>query len=77
MNFELIGNISVIRTIAIGNSIREVERLRQTYGYGRWRKLAGIATVRFENDEVRKVELHWYEAHGIGRKEIRVKRILG
>jgi hypothetical protein len=77
MKFEIISKISSIRTIAVGNSIRELDRLKKDYGSGRWRKLAGIATVRFENGEVTTAEIHWYEAHGIGKRDIRVKKELG
>ncbi|WP_017715239.1 hypothetical protein [Kamptonema formosum] len=76
MKFEIIGDIDRIETIAIGSSIREVERLRKTYGLGRWRKLKGTATIRLDDGTVFEAELHWYEAHGIGKKEIKVKRIL-
>ncbi len=77
MYFELVGDIADIETIAINHSIRELERLEKRYGLGRWRKLKGVALVRLENGEVRKAELHWYEAHGIGRKRMKVKRIVG
>ena len=76
MKFEIIGAIDNIETVAIGSSIREVERLRKTYGLGRWRKLKGTATIRLDDGTVCAAELHWYEAHGIGKKEIKVKRIL-
>lgn len=76
MNFGIIGNITDIEIIAVGNSIRQLERLRDTYGSGRWRKLKGIATVSLNDGTVCDVELHWYEAHGIGKKEIKIKRFL-
>jgi len=76
MNFEIIGDIGDIEIIAVGKSIRDLTRLRRVYGSGRWRKLMGVALVRLENGEVRKAELHWYEAHGIGKKEIKRKRYL-
>ena len=74
--FEIISEITDIETIAIESSIDEVARLRKQYGQGRWRKLKGVAMIRLRNDRVRKAELHWYEAHGIGRKEIKRKRYL-
>jgi hypothetical protein len=43
------------------------------YGKGRWRKLKGIATVRLANGNLRRVELHWHEAHGIGRRDLKIK----
>ena len=76
MYFELIGGITGIERIAVGSSIREIARLRKQFGTGRWRKLKGVATVRLANGRIRKVELHWYEAHGIGKKKIKIKRYL-
>jgi len=76
MNFEIIGEITNIETIAVGSSIREVARLRKVYGAGRWRKLKGIATIRLADGTIYEAEVHWYEAHGIGKKEIKIKRIL-
>jgi len=62
--------------IAIGNSIRDLPRLRKLYGDGRWRKMKGVASIQLRNGRVRKTEIHWYEAHGIGRKEFKRKRYL-
>jgi hypothetical protein len=76
MNFEIIGEITNIETIAVGSSIREVARLRKVYGAGRWRKLKGIATIRLADGTIYEAAVHWYEAHGIGKKEIKIKRIL-
>ncbi len=76
MNFEIIGEVTQIETIAVGNSIRDVKRLRKQYGKGRWRKLKGVAQVRLRSGRIRLAELHWYEAHGIGRQEIKRKRYL-
>lgn len=76
MNFKIVGPIQDIETIAIGNSIREVDRLRDLYGKGRWRKLKGIALIQFADGRIRKAELHWYEAHGVGRFEFKRKRYL-
>ena len=74
MPFEIIGDIVEIETIATGRSIRELARLQRLYGRGRWRKLKGVALVRLRSGTLRRAELHWYEAHGIGRKEIKRKR---
>ena len=74
--FEVLGEITDIEAIAIGSAIRDLPRLRRVYGKGRWRKLKGIALVRLRTGRVRRAELHWYEAHGIGRKEIKRKRYL-
>ena len=73
MWFELLTSITETETIAVGNSIRELDRLRKRYGVGRWRKRKGIAKIRLADDTICTAELHWYEAHGIGKKEIRVK----
>jgi len=73
MDFEIIGKISEIETIATGGSIRGLARLRKRYGRGRWRKMKGLATVRLEDGTIHTAEIHWYEAHGIGRKEFKVK----
>ena len=74
--FEIIGRIDCIETIAVGNGIREIRRLRKIYGRGHWRKLKGIALVSFANGKIRLVEIHWYEAHGIGRKELKIKQFV-
>lgn len=76
MDFEIISTITNIENIAIGNSIRDLERLRKTYGGTRWRKVKGIATIQLANGRIRKAEIHWYEAHGIGKREIKRKRYL-
>ena len=73
MDFKLLGRVSRIETIAVGNAIREIRRLRRTYGPGRWRKRKGIAKVQLTNGTIRLVELHWYEVHGIGRYELKIK----
>ncbi|MBI3169171.1 MAG: hypothetical protein HYZ22_11875 [Chloroflexi bacterium] len=76
MDFEIVSNIENIETIAIGSSIRVFEYLQKTYGHGRWRKLKGTATVKIPNGQFRHVELHWYEAHGIGKRDIKIKYYL-
>ena len=76
VEFEIVGDIGNIEKIAVKASIRDLSRLRKTYGKARWRKLKGIARVRLPNGKIRIAELHWYEAHGIGRKEICWKRYL-
>ena len=75
-SFEIISDITDEEVIAIGRSIRDLERLREQYGDGRWRKMKGIATIRLRNGRIRKAEIHWYEAHGIGRKEFKRKGYL-
>ena len=76
MHFEIIGKIEHVETIAVGGRIRDIMRLRKQFGPGRWRKLKGIARVRIQSGEMREAELHWYEAHGIGRKKMKIKRFL-
>ena len=76
MYFEIIGEFSEIERIARGLSVRERARLRKQFGPGRWRKLKGVATVRLANGRIRTVELHWYEAHGIGKRKLKIKRYL-
>ena len=75
-NFQLIGPITEIEVIAVRHSIRALKFLQTTYGRGRWRKLKGVATVRFEDGMIRRAEVHWYEAHGIGKRQMKVKRLL-
>ncbi len=75
-SFEIIGEITDIEIIAVSSSIRDIARLRKHYGPGRWRKLKGIAMIRLHSGRIREAELHWYEAHGIGKKEIKRKRYL-
>ena len=76
MSFEIIGEITVVETIAAGTGIRDIKRLRKHYGKGRWRKMKGIARVRLDSGRIRLAELHWYETHGIGRKEVKRKSYL-
>jgi hypothetical protein len=76
MNFEIVGEITEIEIIAVGSKIRMLRLLRKKYGKGRWRKLKGIATVRLFDDTIRLAEIHWFEAHGIGKKKMRIKRFL-
>ncbi|MFQ5913343.1 MAG: hypothetical protein ACE5JS_09180 [Nitrospinota bacterium] len=76
VGIEVIGKISRPETIAVGRGIRELDRLRRVYGPGRWRKRKGVASVRLPDGTICTAEVHWYEAHGIGRKEFKVKKIL-
>jgi len=76
MDFEIVGEITAIETIATGRGVRDLRRLRRSYGKGRWRKMKGIARIRLRSGHVRLAELHWYEAHGIGKKEFKRKRYL-
>jgi hypothetical protein len=74
--FDIISEIREVEVIAVGPAVRDRARLRKAYGPGRWRKLKGIAEVRLPSGRIRLTELHWYEAHGIGKKEIKRKRYL-
>jgi hypothetical protein len=76
MHFELLENIQDVEIIAIGSKIRILPFLQSEFGRGRWRKLKGVAHVRLHNGETRLAELHWFEAHGIGRKFLRIKRYI-
>ena len=76
MSFEIVSELQDICLIASGNSIREHKRLQKIYGRGRWRKLKGKAEIRLSDGTIHLAELHWYEAHGIGKKEFKIKRIL-
>ena len=76
MKFKIVGKIRNEETFASGSAIREIARLRRIYGKGRWRKRKGIADIKLENGTQKQVELHWYEATGIGRKEFKIKRFL-
>ena len=73
---EIIGEITVLETIALGHAIRDLPRLQKLYGKARWRKMKGRALMRLPSGRVRLVELHWYEAYGIGRRELKRKRYL-
>ena len=76
MYFEIIGEIESIETIATGGRIKDIMRLRKQYGSAKWRKLKGIAKVRLQSGRICNAEIHWYEAHGIGRKKLKIKRLL-
>ena len=74
--FELISEISAIEIIAVNLSIRERDKLKAQFGNYRWKKLKGVSYVRFPNGETYKAEIHWYEAHGVGRRKMKIKYIL-
>ncbi len=73
IEFEIVGEVSEIQIIATGPSVRDRTRLRKQHGEGRWRKLKGIANVRLVSGRIRLAEIHWYEAHGIGKREFKIK----
>jgi hypothetical protein len=76
MYLDIIGEVEEIETIAVGGRINDIMRIRKQYGSGRWRKLKGVAKVRLQSGRICKAEIHWYEAHGIGRRKMKIKRIL-
>ena len=76
MSFEIVGEIEQVETIATGNGVRVRKYLRKAYGQGRWRKRKGVVRVRLPNGGLRRVELHWYEAHGIGKRDFKIKSYL-
>ncbi len=76
MHFEIIGEIENPETFATGKGIRELSRLQKIYGKGKWRKRKGVASVKLSDGLIRRAELHWYEATGIGKKEFKIKRYL-
>lgn len=73
---NLRSEIGEVEVIAAGTAIRELPRLQEVHGAGRWRKLKGVAAVELPNGEVARAEVHWYEAHGVGRRELKIKRLL-
>jgi len=76
-DFDLLTEITDIEIIARGKGVRIRRYLNKTYGRGRWRKLKGCASIQLKSSgEVQDAELHWYEAHGIGRREMKRKRKL-
>lgn len=73
---RIVGRVTVIQNIAVGAKIRDARRLRKMYGKGRWRKVKALATVELIDGQIRFAEVHYYEAHGVGRKDLKVKRFL-
>ena len=76
MDFKLRSDIADVQEIAVDRSIRILAKLEKLYGRGRWRKLKGIAMVELPDGSVARAELHWYEAHGMGRKDMKIKRLV-
>ncbi len=76
MDFEILGKITDIEIIAVGSRIRILPFLQQKFGKGRWRKLKGIVQVKLSGGEIRFAEIHWFEAHGVGKKFLRIKHYL-
>ena len=76
IKFEIVGDLRAIETIAAGRAIRVLAALRKKWGPGRWRKMKGIAVVRLRSGNLREAEVHWYEAHGVGRRDFKIKKFL-
>ena len=76
MKFEVIGDVREVELIARGTGVKIRAYLRKAYGRGNWRKLKGVAVVRLPNGSRRLVELHWYDAHGVGKRDLKIKRYL-
>ena len=76
MFFDVVGAITDVECIAVGSQIRDIGRLQSEFGAARWRKLKGRATVQLADGRTRRAEVHWYEAHGIGKKKMKIKRFL-
>jgi hypothetical protein len=76
MHFEVVGEITEVEAIATGRGIHDLARLRRRYGASRWRKLKGVASVRVVGGRIRRAEVHWYEAHGLGRVRMKIKRFV-
>ena len=75
-NFQIINSVEDVEIVAIKHSIRDLRLLERMYGKARWRKLKGIAKVQLDNGRIRLAEMHWYEAHGIGKRQMKIKRYL-
>jgi len=76
MKFEVVDEIANVETIAQGSGIRELSLLRKQYGLGNWRKKKGVAQIRLPDGSTAMAEVHWYEAHGIGKVKFKVKEWL-
>ncbi len=76
MYFKIVSEIYDIEVIAANNSIREMAKLKAEYGEGRWRKLKGVAMIELIDGTIRQAEIHWYEAHGIGKRKLKIKAFL-
>ncbi len=77
MYFEIIGKIENRETIAVEGHIHDIMRLQKQFGKGRWKKVKGVARIKLETGKICRAEIHWYEAHGIGKRKMKIKRFLG
>jgi len=76
MFFKIVGKIREVETISTGHGIKNLSRLNRLYGKANWRKSKGICLVELENGDILEAEVHWYEGHGVGKKEVKIKRFL-
>jgi len=76
MYFKIVGEIRKIETIASGHGIRNLNRLNKIYGKANWKKLKGQAQIELEDGSILNAEIHWYEGHGVGKKEMKIKKYL-
>jgi hypothetical protein len=71
--FDILGEIKDVEVIASGRGVRIRKLPNRRHGQGRWRKLKGKALVRLRTGIIYEAEIHWYEAHGIGRRDFKIK----
>jgi len=76
LGFEILSELTEVETIAAGRGVYIRRYLESTYGKGRWRKMKGIATVQLTDGTICEAEIHWFEAHGVGRKDFKIKRVI-
>jgi hypothetical protein len=76
VKFEILGEIRDSETIATGRGVYIRRYLDRTYGKGRWRKRKGSASVQLADGTVCEAEIQWFEAHGVGRKDFKIKKVL-
>ena len=76
MEFEIVSELMSVETFAAGKGIRNLKLLNKKYGFAKWRKRKGVALIRLADGSEVLAELHWYEASGLGRKEMKLKWIL-
>ena len=62
--------------IATGRGVYIRRHPDRMYGKGRWRKRKGTATVKLGDGTVCEAEVHWFEAHGVGRRDFKIKKAL-
>lgn len=77
MNPEILSPITEIETVTEGKRIRILKYLKKRYGGQHWKKKKRVALVKDPYSGLpRRAEVHWFEAHGVGKVEIKRKRWL-